>query len=211
MKTISKSGLLRRAYVDFRKAKGSCWIISIKRLLHDLGFGEIWHNQDGLSVSIPINLIVQRLKDQYYQCWHADINRNSKFTTYCLFKQVNVFENNLSVIKCSKFRIALTKFRCSNHMLEIETGRHNRCERVCKLCKNVDEDEYHFLLVCPVLRNIRSACLKPFFTRWPTINTFSQLMSDTSTSNILRLSKYIVKPPNFGTICIPSLNVCMYV
>jgi hypothetical protein len=157
----------------------------------------MWDKQDRLSVSIPINLIVQRLKDQYYQCWHADINSNSKLTTYCLFKQVNVFENYLSVIKCNKFRIALTKFRCSNHMLEIETGRHKniiRCERLCKLCKmNVVEDEYHFLLVCPVLRNIRIVCLKPFFTRWPTINKFSQLMSDTSTSNILRLSTYICK------------------
>jgi hypothetical protein len=84
-KLICSTGWLRRAYVDFRKAKGSGWIISIKRLLHALGFGEIWHNQDRLSVSIPINLIVQRLKDQYYQCWHADINSNSKPTTYCLF------------------------------------------------------------------------------------------------------------------------------
>jgi hypothetical protein len=172
-KLVCSTGLLRRAYVDFRKAKGSGWIISIKRLLHDLGFGEIWQNQDQLSVSIPINLIVQRLKDQYHQCWHADINSNSKLNAYCLFKHVIVFENYLSVIKCNKFRIALTKFRCSNHMLEIETGRHKnikRCERLCKLCKmNVVEDEYHFLLVCPVLRNIRIACLKPFFTRWPTI------------------------------------------
>jgi hypothetical protein len=72
--------------------------------------------------------------------------------------------------------------------------RINRCERLCTLCKmNVVEDEYHFLRVCPVLRNIRIACLKPFLTMWPTINKFSQLMSDTSNSNILRLRKYICK------------------
>jgi hypothetical protein len=76
-----------------------------------------------------------------------------------------VFERYLSVIKCDRFRIALTTLRCSDHKLEIEIGGHRsipRSEGLCKLCKiKVVEDEYHFMLVYPVLRDIRIHCLNP--------------------------------------------------
>ena len=52
-----------------------------------------------------------------------------------------------------KFRIALSKLRCSTHNLSVETGRHSNIayeNRNCKLCNLAKiEDEYHFIMECP--------------------------------------------------------------
>ena len=51
-------------------------------------------------------------------------------------------------------RKVLVKFRCSDHSLEIEKGRHKkipRTERFCKLCStDILETEKHFLFECKV-------------------------------------------------------------
>ena len=51
----------------------------------------------------------------------------------------------------------LSKLRCSSHCLNVEKGRHQHfdyCLRFCNICLDrncyVVEDEFHFLLVCPV-------------------------------------------------------------
>ena len=79
--------------------------------------------------------------------------------------------------------------------LEIERGRYfniPREERKCKLCHvNSVENEYHFLLVCPLYRELRKKYLKSYYCRWPTLNKFDQLMSSKSKNELFNLSKYI--------------------
>ena len=58
---------------------------------------------------------------------------------YGKFKTDIGFENYLTEIKNVNLRIALTKFRLSNHALRVEKGRHEKLkleERV--YCKNVN-------------------------------------------------------------------------
>ena len=61
----------------------------------------------------------------------------------------------------SKFeRSLITKIRISAHSLAIETGRYCKPkilanERFCKFCKDQVEDEIHFLLHCPLYKDIR--------------------------------------------------------
>ena len=62
-----------------------------------------------------------------------------------------------------KFQIALSKLRCSVHKLKVETSRHEGIayeHRLCILCENNQvEDEFHFLMICPVYENLRmSTC-----------------------------------------------------
>ncbi len=59
-------------------------------------------------------------------------------------------------------RQSLSRFRCSNHRLEVECGRHAKPEsvprrdRICRLCsQGAVEDEDHLLLVCPAHHDIR--------------------------------------------------------
>ena len=63
------------------------------------------------------------------------------------------FEKYLHLITNRKHKIALTRFRLSNHELLIEKGRHakssiERNDRKCFHCKEYIEDEIHFLINC---------------------------------------------------------------
>jgi hypothetical protein len=73
------SGILHREYTDLKTAKCKGWISSIERLLCQLGFGDVWHNQYRLRtcVNFRFQTIVQCLKDQYHQSWQAAIADNS--------------------------------------------------------------------------------------------------------------------------------------
>ena len=72
-----------------------------------------------------------------------------------------------------------SKFRPSSHDLNIETGRHWHFEsskRKCSVCDTNDiEDEFHFILTCPLYENIRKVYINMYYYRNPRvcINLFS--------------------------------------
>jgi len=66
------------------------------------------------------------------------------------------------VITNVQLRQSLSRFKCSNHRLEVECDKHAKPEsvprrdRVCRLCPlRAVEDEDHLLLVCPTHHDIR--------------------------------------------------------
>ena len=63
-------------------------------------------------------------------------------------------------IKDFKLRKIITKFCCSDNVLEIEVGRHKNLkveERICKICNKEDiESETRFLQLCPTYAQIRA-------------------------------------------------------
>ena len=143
---------------------------------------------------ISLNLIKERIYDIEKQTVYGIINNSNRLETYKRYKHSITFEKYLDNIVENKFRTALTRFRLSSHRLAIETGRFQnlpRDERLCTHCKTIIENEYHFLLTCPLYRDIRLKYLKPYFCRWPTIHKFDQLMSTTSAKCTLNLSKYV--------------------
>jgi hypothetical protein len=71
-------------------------------------------------------------------------------------------QSYLQVITNVQLRQSLSRFRCSNHCLEVECGRHAKPhsvpkrDRVCRMYSlGVVEDEDHLLLVCPAHHDIR--------------------------------------------------------
>ena len=172
---------------------GSNWAFQIKSLLNELGLSYIWLQQN--EFTIPVNLIKQRIFDNYYQSWYSNINNSSRLSMYSRYKHDFLFETYLDTIPDQKFRITLTKFRLSSHNLAIERGRFEnipRNDRICRCCNlHMVESEYHFLLVCPLYNDLRKKYFKNYFCRWPTLNKFDALMSNSSKSKTLSLSKFL--------------------
>jgi len=96
--------------------------------------------------------------------------RSSRLRTYqlmnmsCTTKSGYFYahQSYLQAITNVQLRQSLSRFKCSNHRLEVECGRHAKPEsvprkdRVCRLCPlGVVEDEDHLLLVCPAHHDIR--------------------------------------------------------
>ena len=82
----------------------------------------------------------------------------SKLQFYRKIKVNHSFEKYLELPHFNDRKI-IAKFRCSDHKLEIESGRHNKTpqnERICRLCPlNEIENEEHFLMTCPLYDQIR--------------------------------------------------------
>ena len=72
------------------------------------------------------------------------------------------FQVYLSTVQNVQLRKCLSRFRCSNHCLQIEAGRRfpsnvPLASRICKMCDlGAIEDEDHFLLVCPAYAHLRA-------------------------------------------------------
>ena len=165
-----------------RDYSGRNWAAQIKRLLQQHGFDYVWQLQTDFE--IPFAKIKLRIFDSYKQSWYGNINNSSRLQAYCIFKHNFELEKYLDVISEKKYKIALARFRTSSHNLAIETGRYDdtsRADRICKSCNMKQiENEYHFLLVCPLYRDIRVKYFPPYFCHWPNINKFDALLSSKS-------------------------------
>ena len=96
-------------------------------------------------------------KDIYQQTSLSNIQDMSKLRTYVTLKDNITVEEYLTSVKNVSNRIALTKFRLSNHTLMIEKGRHenmNQTDRICPFCPKHIENELHFLIKCPIYANL---------------------------------------------------------
>ena len=160
-------------------------------VINDLGFTYILQNFD--ENFNYLSLLKRRVRDQYIQLWNISINNTPKLDLYCQYKTTFCYETYLDSVKNDSLRKHVSRFRLSSHSLEIEVGRFNgtpRANRICKLCnQQVIESEFHFLLSCPLYRNIRNKYVR--FTSWPTLRKFISLMSCEKKSVIINTAKYI--------------------
>ena len=56
------------------------WAFQIKAMLDQLGFTELWINEDDI-LTMRLNTIKQRLLDHYYQSWYSNINNSRRLNT----------------------------------------------------------------------------------------------------------------------------------
>ena len=109
--------------------------------LHEQGFktwvSNVWEitNKYQLDIETKTSSFRHTVKNQinehfmnYWKTSVADIAMKPILRTYNLFKADFKVETYLEVVKDSRYRHALTKFRTSFHTLGIERGRHTNTE-----------------------------------------------------------------------------------
>lgn len=144
--------------------------------LYDQGL-EGWYSTvftigENVSQTLPVcrdstNTIMNNLFEKHdQQCMESMTHsrtegQGNKLRTYRLFKrdmgcESYIVDVNLTWIK----KRIIARFRLSDHKLKIETGRHCRPrvppeQRTCSHCTNCVEDELHFIVRCPLYRDLR--------------------------------------------------------
>ena len=113
--------LMLKAHDDSGKNN---WATNIKNMLFEYGFGYAWIFQEIGNVNLFIYLFKQRLVDCYTQKWRNDINASNRCLHYKNFKSLLNVEKYLLLDIPFVYKRSFSKFRCSNHKLTIETGRH---------------------------------------------------------------------------------------
>ena len=133
-----------------------------------LGFCELWINQHIYDKDLPV--IKQRLLDQSQQLIRSQISASPKCTYYKYLIDVYSLHYYLSKFIPVYLRKCITKFRLSSHNLAIETGRYiatDCSKRTCFSCVDEIENEYHFILVCPLYHSLRKQYIKPYYWKNP--------------------------------------------
>ena len=164
------------------------WVSHVRQNLYTNGFGYVWENQNVESVDMFLVRYEQRLKDQFVQIWHGRCSVNRKLNNYMSYKTTFTVERYVSCIDINKFRKALANFRASSHSLMIEVGRYydiDREFRYCQYCECVIEDEFHFLLICPLYTRLRMLYIPDVYCNEPSIHKFNNLMA-CQNENVLR-------------------------
>lgn len=182
-----------KLFDDVENHKKINWGSDVKNCLIDLGFNEIWNAQRCNEGTLCV--IKQRIFDQAKQEIFACFENSSK----CSFCRYLISQHCLQCYLTkpipAKFQKCISKIRLSSHILAIETGRFNRTtrnQRKCIYCNiNCVEDEFHFLLVCPLYDIFRKKYIKPYFWRRPSTFKLVQLLSSENVKIMINLGKCI--------------------
>ena len=142
-----------------------------------------------------LHVFKQRLRDNFIQGWNEQLEESSRANTYKINAEFS-FKNYLDFVTVRKFRYALTRLRVSSHRLEIEAGRWHKPNktpvetRKCLFCNSL-EDEFHFILECPLYQDLRQEHINRYFGVRPNIPKFIELLQSENKKIIRNLSVYI--------------------
>ena len=162
-----------------------------------LGFGELWINQHIDDKDLPV--IKQRLLDQSQQLIRSQISASPKCTYYKYLIDVYSLQYYLSKFIPVHLRKCITKFRLPSHNLGIETGRYiatDRSKRTCFSCVDEIEDEYHFILVCPLYNSLRKQYIKHYYWKNPSVYKLIKLLNIYNIKQLRQFWKYLYSANN---------------
>jgi hypothetical protein len=204
----SPTRLIKTVYdillVDAENGKGN-WVSLLKNLLETYGFGYVWENQGVENDTAFLVVFKQRVRDNFGQMVHRELEGTSRGNSYILYHEHFICAKYLDVVKTERHRIALSRLRSSNHRLAIESGRWHKPqpiplqERKCQTC-NVLEDEFHFVLVCPVYSQLRKQYVSKYYYERPSMFKFIELMSSVNVKTITKLANFVFKAFKMRTI-----------
>ena len=131
------------------------WLASVQYLLNYLDLNHYFRNPGEIKNDTFTLICSQKLSQKLGKEWENKIyevsgnsGQTNKLRFYKLFKSLLTFEPYLNYITDFQLRRTVTKFRYSDHTIEVERGRYQKLkfeERICKLCNSAVETEIHFL------------------------------------------------------------------
>ena len=170
------------------------WMVYVKKLINNCGFSYFWDQQNVLNTKYMISSLHSKIDDLAKQEWLSEIFSNKLCSNYRIFKCSFGYEKCLNVLNV-KERLLLSKFRCGNHKLPINTSRYIGVEninRICTLCNYNDiGDEFHYLFKCSAFVNERKQYISSYHNYRPNTIKMCNLMNMKNKKKLLDLIKFI--------------------
>ena len=164
------------------------WVKHIQKLLQEIGYPGIWTTHTFPSIEWLYRTARLRLSDRFKQEWDSN-KSSSQSKHYFSVKTELKLENYLMKLSDSQ-RILILKLRASLLRLPVTLGRYDNIpyeQRVCTSCKSGHiGDEFHFILECQTLQELRRKYIPEYFWKYPNIYKLGSLLNS---KNILLISK----------------------
>ena len=138
------------------------WTNSVKQFLFQLGFGYVWNDCGTRNENAFLKSLKVRLRDCFQQEWHGRLSNSERFFTYRSFKKSFETEQYINDLKIKKFRDVFIRFRLGVNELNANKWYEQNQSSNCPFCVNTIENEKHFLIDCPLYKDIRQKFLKSY-------------------------------------------------
>ena len=145
------------------------------------------------TITVIASHIKRSVTDQYIKNWRATVNTSHKAVFYRSIKHNTEFEPYLDILPKSK-RIALTRFRFSNHRFLVELGSWYNIPpelRTCPICPLQIGNEFHYLFVCPSTLPHNNLYLQRYYRTRPSVHKMKELFKSTNKHTLLKLATFI--------------------
>lgn len=220
LENINEETLVKESFHDdmmLHTYGASTWYTCTEEILKSLNYNNyvLTNFKSTKTLRSKIKSKLQQVYEPYhkellYNDNRKDPNEKNKLRTYRTFKDNIKYEPYLNLDINKTLIKHYTQYRLSSHKLQIEVARHiklgkNTTERnkkklearKCKICKDYDEDEKHFLMLCPGYNDERAEFLNTIYKLCHNTNTlnpdqlFIWIMTNEDTIIMIKTIKYI--------------------
>ena len=175
--TMSPTRLTKQVFLyDFYNCHGN-WSEDFFMIMDEINMQNHF-----LSHSIvDIDMVKGLLYSSDYSKWNSDRFSKPKLRYYNMYKNSLEPEPYVLAELSKRKRSAIAQFRSGILPLSIETGRFRGVEinnRICPVCSQMVEDEFHFLMQCPAYQDLRAtmfnriACDHAYFAEMDDLEKF---------------------------------------
>jgi len=132
------------------------WAKRIKDLLYDYDFEDVWREQNVPSANAFLKELKRRLVYRYVEYWNTALYTSRRYSFFRMFKYIHGIEQYLFDLDKPVFRNLYVQFRLGVSELCIHRCRYSETSTyLCPSCNESDEDEVHFLFLCPAYEDLR--------------------------------------------------------
>ena len=150
--------------------------------------------RNSINPKLLKGLLHKRLADINRQKWHNEMNVNSHYESYQMFKDNLRCEPYITLLNARQ-SITLCKFRCGNTNIPIVSGRYqtvNRSERTSNLCDpGVIGNEFHYIFKFKAFYLERKLYIPKSLINMPSILEMHKLFNSRDVKILLKLVKFI--------------------
>ena len=179
------------------------WVTDMRTCLYKYGFGDVWLCQGVGNKNVFIRIFRQRLIDCRWQMWTDHVENSDRFSIYRSFCISHEVKSYLTLNMDRHLLNTLVRFRLGVSALFTHYYRYRNVgdnDLLCPLCKESEEDEMHFVLCCPALREIRDKFIASKYFQKPCMFKFIMLMSSEKRTDVQSLSRFLHKAFKFREI-----------
>ena len=149
------SGRLPRRVFDWEVNFNNNWATEVQSVLQSIDMANVFANRH----ICDLTTVRSCLEKNEIDIWNSSRFNKPKLRYYNLYKCTVEPEDYVTNKNLSKYsRSLLAQFRCGILPIEVELGRFRNVkleDRICPMCLNDVEDEFHLLCVCNVYDDLR--------------------------------------------------------